>query len=45
MVSEPLGNLVGTWNEVPPKLRIVQPGDDRLYDLRPTQTEAAVPAR
>jgi len=46
VVSEPLGNLVGAWNEVPPgSCGVVQPGDDRLYDFRPTQAEAAVLAR
>jgi glutamine amidotransferase len=46
VVSEPLGNLMGAWNEVPPgSCGVVQPGDDRLYDFHPTQTEAAVPAR
>jgi predicted glutamine amidotransferase len=46
VVSEPLGNLVGAWNEVPPgSCGVVQPGDDRLFDFRPTQAEAAVPAR
>jgi glutamine amidotransferase len=36
VVSEPLGDLAGAWNEVPPShVGIVQPGEDRLRPFRP----------
>ena len=36
VVSEPLGNLPGVWNEVPEaSYGIVQPGQDELHPFRP----------
>jgi predicted glutamine amidotransferase len=44
IVSEPLGSLVGAWNEVPEsKWGVIQPGRDELHTFTPTQ--AAVPSR
>jgi len=38
IVSEPLGDLVGAWNEVPEShVAIVQPGDDELRPFTPTR--------
>ena len=43
VVSEPLGNLVGAWNEVPEaSYGVIKPGQDELQTFTPTQ---AVPAR
>jgi predicted glutamine amidotransferase len=49
VVSEPLGDLEGAWNEVPEShVGIVQPGDDELRPFNPrrsaTPAGAAVPA-
>ncbi len=39
VVSEPLGDLPGVWNEVPEaSYGIVQPGQDELHSFRPTIT-------
>jgi glutamine amidotransferase len=36
VVSEPLGDLVGAWNEVPESsIGIVQPGQDELQPFTP----------
>jgi predicted glutamine amidotransferase len=36
VVSEPLGDLVGAWNEVPEShVGIIQPGDDELHPFTP----------
>jgi glutamine amidotransferase len=36
IVSEPLGDVVGAWNAVPPStIGIVQPGQDELYQFTP----------
>jgi glutamine amidotransferase len=36
VVSEPLGDLEGAWNEVPPAhVGIVKPGEDELRPFRP----------
>ena len=41
VVSEPLGSLVGAWNEVPESSwGVVQPGRDELHTFVPTQLEA-----
>jgi predicted glutamine amidotransferase len=38
VVSEPLGDLPGAWNEVPEShVGIVQPGDDELRPFRPSR--------
>jgi predicted glutamine amidotransferase len=43
VVSEPLGSLVGAWNEVPESSwGVVQPGRDELNTFTPTQLEAPV---
>jgi predicted glutamine amidotransferase len=43
IVSEPLGSLVGAWNEVPESSwGVVQPGRDELSTFTPTQLEAPV---
>jgi predicted glutamine amidotransferase len=43
IVSEPLGDLVGTWNEVPESSwGVVQPGRDELNTFTPTRLEAPV---
>ena len=45
VVSEPLGDLPGAWNEVPEShVGIVQPGQDELRPFTPRRAEAAVPA-
>ncbi len=37
IVSEPLGNLPGVWNEVPESSwGVVQPGKDELHPFRPS---------
>jgi predicted glutamine amidotransferase len=46
VVSEPLGNLVGAWNEVPESsYGVVKPGRDELHTFTPTQASEAVPSR
>ena len=36
IVSEPLGDVVGAWNAVPPStIGIVKPGQDELYEFTP----------
>ena len=43
IVSEPLGSLVGAWNEVPESSwGVVQPGQDELHTFTPTRLEAPV---
>jgi predicted glutamine amidotransferase len=45
IVSEPLGDRVGVWNEAPEShLGIVQPGDDELRPFKPRRATAASPA-
>jgi predicted glutamine amidotransferase len=45
VVSEPLGSLVGTWNEVPESSwGVIQPGRDELHTFTPTQTAETAPA-
>jgi glutamine amidotransferase len=45
VVSEPLGSLVGAWNEVPESSwGVIQPGQDELYTFTPTETKAPAPA-
>jgi predicted glutamine amidotransferase len=45
VVSEPLGTLVGAWNEVPESTwGVVQPGRDELHTFTPTRIGAAVPS-
>jgi len=41
VVSEPLGSLVGAWNEVPESSwGVIQPGQDELYSFEPTRVSA-----
>jgi predicted glutamine amidotransferase len=43
IVSEPLGSLVGAWNEVPESSwGVVQPGRDELQSFTPTRLEAPI---
>jgi predicted glutamine amidotransferase len=45
VVSEPLGSLVGAWNEVPESSwGVVQPGRDELHTFTPTRVGEAVPS-
>jgi predicted glutamine amidotransferase len=45
VVSEPLGDLVGAWNEVPESsIGIVQPGQDELRPFTPQRGVAAGPS-
>jgi glutamine amidotransferase len=45
VVSEPLGSLVGAWNEVPESSwGVIQPGQDELYTFTPTETKAPAPS-
>jgi predicted glutamine amidotransferase len=45
VVSEPLGDLVGAWNEVPEgHVGIVQPGADELRPFTPARSEASTMA-
>src|SRR5262249_44409926 len=38
IVSEPLGELAGAWNEVPPSSwGVVQAGEDELHPFQPTR--------
>jgi len=38
VVSEPLGNLVGAWNEVPESsYGLIKPGRDELHTFTPTR--------
>ena len=38
VVSEPLGELAGAWNEMPPSSwGVVQAGDDELHRFEPTR--------
>ena len=42
VVSEPLGSLAGTWNEVPESSwGVVQPGRDELHPFEPTRVSAS----
>ena len=42
VVSEPLGDLPGVWNEVPESsYGVIQPGQDELHPFAPTQRAAA----
>ena len=37
IVSEPLGDLVGAWNEVPPSTYgVIREGQDEIGPFRPT---------
>ena len=39
VVSEPLGDLAGAWNEVPESsYGVIQPGDDALLPFTPAVT-------
>jgi predicted glutamine amidotransferase len=41
VVSEPLGSLAGTWNEVPESSwGVIQPGQDELHSFEPTRVSA-----
>ncbi|MGW6685053.1 class II glutamine amidotransferase, partial [Streptomyces sp. NPDC054961] len=41
VVSEPLGDLPGAWNEVPESTYgVVQPGADAIYPFRPEPAAA-----
>ena len=43
IVSEPLGSLVGAWNEVPESSwGVVQPGQDELHTFTPTRLETPI---
>jgi predicted glutamine amidotransferase len=43
VVSEPLGSLVGAWNEVPESSwGVIQPGRDELHTFTPTPARAPV---
>jgi glutamine amidotransferase len=43
VVSEPLGDVVGAWNEVPEStIGIVQPGQDELRSFTPRHGEVPV---
>ncbi len=43
VVSEPLGDLVGAWNEVPEShWGVVKPGRDELHSFEPTRAGASV---
>ena len=45
VVSEPLGDLVGVWNEVPESSwGVIQPGRDELNSFTPTDVKAPAPA-
>jgi glutamine amidotransferase len=45
VVSEPLGSLVGAWNEVPESSwGVIQPGSDELNTFTPTEVKAPAPA-
>jgi predicted glutamine amidotransferase len=47
IVSEPLGDLPGVWNEVPESSwGVIQPGDDEIHPFRPKapSKQSAVPA-
>jgi glutamine amidotransferase len=45
IVSEPLGTLVGAWNEVPESTwGVVQPGRDELNTFTPSRMSEAVPS-
>ena len=45
IVSEPLGSLVGAWNEVPEaSWGVIKPGRDELHTFEPTRTSEAVPS-
>jgi len=44
VVSEPLGDLVGVWNEVPESSwGVIQPGRDELSSFTPTDVKAPAP--
>ena len=46
VVSEPLGDLVGAWNEVPEaSYGVVKPGQDELLPFTPTPVADPLPAR
>jgi predicted glutamine amidotransferase len=46
VVSEPLGDLVGAWNEVPEaSYGVIQPGQDELHPFAPTQDGERAPSR
>ena len=45
VVSEPLGDMIGAWNEVPEAhWGVIQPGRDELHPFEPTRVEAPTPA-
>ena len=42
VVSEPLGDLPGAWNEVPESsYGVIQPGQDEMHSFEPTVPSAA----
>jgi glutamine amidotransferase len=46
IVSEPLGDVVGAWNAVPPSsIGIVQQGQDELYQFTPRRPGGAPPPK
>ena len=46
VVSEPLGDLVGAWNEVPEaSYGVIRPGQDELHTFTPTQVGETVQSR
>jgi glutamine amidotransferase len=46
VVSEPLGDLVGAWNEVPEaSYGVVKPGQDELLPFTPTEVTEALRSR
>ena len=43
VVSEPLGDLVGAWNEVPESSwGVIQPGQDEIHPFTPTSATKPV---
>ena len=46
IVSEPLGELAGAWNEVPESSwGVIQPGQDEIHPFTPTQVGENMPSR
>jgi predicted glutamine amidotransferase len=46
IVSEPLGDLAGAWNEVPESSwGVIQPGQDEIQTFTPAQVGESVPSR
>ena len=43
IVSEPLGDLAGAWNEVPESSwGVIQPGQDEIHPFAPTSATTSV---